>query len=119
MRPVDRPSTVPPCLHKTAGEGGGTNEDENEENDEPLGVRTRGAGRKERRRTPSVYDFNEATEGKVAEFRTPTKGELLLGVSNGGVLERRTTPQRSAKNNTTRKRTHRGSSTSGGDEVSF
>lgn len=46
LRPVDRPSTVPPCLFKD-----GSNGIEEEE----LGVRTR-AGKKERRRTPSMGD---------------------------------------------------------------
>ncbi|KAL6734612.1 hypothetical protein Aduo_005136 [Ancylostoma duodenale] len=45
LRPVDRPSTVPPCLFKRSPSGVDADED--------SGVRTR-AGKKERRRTPSM-----------------------------------------------------------------
>ncbi|KAK6736253.1 hypothetical protein RB195_019121 [Necator americanus] len=45
LRPVDRPSTVPPCLFKRSPSGLDVDED--------SGVRTR-AGKKERRRTPSI-----------------------------------------------------------------
>ncbi|KHJ99558.1 GATA zinc finger [Oesophagostomum dentatum] len=45
LRPVDRPSTVPPCLFKRSPSSVGP--------DEESGVRTR-AGKKERRRTPSM-----------------------------------------------------------------
>nr|CDJ88933.1 Bromo adjacent region and ELM2 and Zinc finger domain containing protein [Haemonchus contortus] len=45
LRPVDRPSTVPPCLFKRSPSCADVDED--------SGVRTR-AGKKERRRTPSM-----------------------------------------------------------------
>ncbi|KAK6061043.1 GATA zinc finger [Cooperia oncophora] len=45
LRPVDRPSTVPPCLFKRSPSSADADED--------SGVRTR-AGKKERRRTPSM-----------------------------------------------------------------
>ncbi|WKX92930.1 hypothetical protein Q1695_010729 [Nippostrongylus brasiliensis] len=47
LRPVDRPSTVPPCLFKRSPSSVDADED--------SGVRTR-AGKKERRRTPSMGD---------------------------------------------------------------
>ncbi|KAI1714709.1 GATA zinc finger domain-containing protein [Ditylenchus destructor] len=107
LRPVDRPATVPPCLFKSARQSP-TNY-ENEENDEPaLGVRTRGAGRKDGRRgrTPTSMPL----DGYGLEMKTPIKSELL---ENGAVFERRTTPQRTAKSNRKRPR----ASASGGDEI--
>ncbi|VDM49992.1 unnamed protein product [Toxocara canis] len=58
LRPVDRPSTVPPSLHKPKSP------DENEEEDH--GVRTR-AGKKERRRTPSDTDKKSSSPQSMSD----------------------------------------------------
>lgn len=87
LKPVDRPATVPICLFKNLSCLSPTEE---QENDEPLGVRTRGAGRaKERRRTPIAIDI---CNGNYADLKTPTKAEMLAQHENTSV-ERRTTPQ--------------------------
>lgn len=88
LRPVDRPATVPICLYKSPSR---LSPNDEQENNEPLGVRTRGAGRanKERRRTPIAIDI---CNGNYGDLKTPTKAEMLAQHENNSI-ERRTTPQ--------------------------
>ncbi|VDK42078.1 unnamed protein product, partial [Anisakis simplex] len=60
LRPVDRPSTVPPSLHKPKSA------DENDEEDH--GVRTRAGNKKERRRTPSDTDKKSSSPQSLSDL---------------------------------------------------
>uniref|UniRef100_A0A915LC15 Uncharacterized protein n=1 Tax=Meloidogyne javanica TaxID=6303 RepID=A0A915LC15_MELJA len=116
LRPVERPSTVPPCLlmpaNTTTSRQDSEEEDENEEpfNGRSNRLRTRGGGsRLLPQRTPSSLDLLESG-GEQRLRGTPQKLEEEQ--------QRRSTPLRNSAGKTGRKRggnNNRG----GGDSVSF
>lgn len=88
MRPVERPSTVPPCLLNRSSPPSTNDDEENEDS----GVRTRRSGRKNRLRwrPPSASELN-SPGGNGSRRSTPIR-------ENGSNEYKRTTPQRNAKN---------------------
>lgn len=114
LRPVERPSTVPPCLLMPANTTTTSRQDseEEDENEEPLSVgngrsnrlRTRGGGRLLPHRTPSSLDLLDSGGGERLRG-TPQKVEEEQ--------QRRSTPLRNSAGKVGRKRGNRG----GGDSI--